>query len=88
MASLADAWMVTVGVTDVADTVDGDSVDISCGDQLSPGVWCRGRTPIWNDLYSQFVNSVRCGQVDMSSTMPTDGPLVVWTNVRVQLQMM
>ena len=89
MAPLADAVMVIVGVTDVASTapMDGDGVDISCGDRLSPGVWCRGRTLIRNDLHSQFVNSVRCDPIGTSSNIPPSGPagpaldLVVWTDV-------
>ena len=40
MIPLADAGMVNVGVTDMADTVpvDGDGVDIDCGDRLLTGV--------------------------------------------------
>ena len=77
VAPLADAGMVTVGVTDVADTapVDGDGVDIGCGDRVSTGIWCRGRTPIRNDLHSQFVSSVRCDPVGTSYTMQPDGPI-------------
>ena len=73
---LADAGMVTVGVTDVADTahVHGDGVDIGCGERISTGIWCRGRTPIRNDLHGQFVGSVRCDPVGMSYTMPPDDP--------------
>ena len=90
VASLADAGMITVGVTDVADTAPVDSagvliygggVNISCGDRLSPGVWCRGRTPIQNDLNSQFVNVVRCDPVGMSYTVSSDGstgPFGTW----------
>ena len=84
VASLADAGMITVGVTDVADTAPVDSagvlkygggVNISCGDRLSPGVWCQ------NDLNSQFVNSVRCDPVGMSYTVSSDGstgPFGTW----------
>ena len=60
MASLADAGMVTVGVTDLADAgavslaapvdiADGPEYSggvIRCVDRVSPGVWCRERTLI------------------------------------------
>ena len=48
---------MTVGVTDVApmDVVGvpacGGGV-VSWGDQLSPGIWCRGRTLIQNNIDS------------------------------------
>ena len=65
-----------MGVADgvYAAPVDGEGVDICCGDRLSTGVWCRGRTPIRNDLLRQFVDSVSCDPVDSNYTMPTHGP--------------
>ena len=85
VASLADAGMVTVGVTDLADAVslaspidivDGPEYSggvISWGDRLSPGVWCRERTQIQNDLDCQYVNYVSCDPVGMGCTVPADG---------------
>ena len=95
VTSLADAGMVTIGVTDLADAAPVDIAGvpeygncvISCGDRLSPGVWCRGRTLIQNNINSQSVNSVRCDPVGMGCTVPSDGStdsfgyLVVWTAV-------
>ena len=65
-----------MGVADgvYAAPVNGEGVDICCGDRLSTGVWCRGRTPIRNDLLRQFVGSVSCDPVDSNYTMPTHGP--------------
>ena len=74
VASLADAGMVTVGVTDLAnagavslaapvDIADGPEYCggvISCGDRVSPGVWCRERIQIQNNLDCQYVNYVSC----------------------------
>ena len=79
---LAEIGMVTVGMADGADTapVDGEGVDICCGDQLSTGVWCRGRTPIRNDMHDQLVGSVSCDPVDMNYTMPTDDPKELFGN--------
>ena len=73
---LAKTGMVTVGMADGADAapVVGEAVDIRCGDRLSTGIWCRGRTPIRNYLHDQFVGSVSCDPVDMNYTMPTDDP--------------
>ena len=114
LASLADAGLVTVGVTDLADAgaaslaapadiVDGvvmdwyvpaqvetgdlsmmkggvvrddsfidspeyDSGVMSCGDQVSPAVWCRE-----NALDCQYVNYVSCGPVGRSCAVPSDG---------------
>ena len=69
--SLADAGMVTVGAP--VDIAGVPEYGISCGDRLSPGVWCRGTTLIQNDLDSQFFNLVRCDLVDMGCTVPPDG---------------
>ena len=50
---LAETGMVDIGMADGADAapVNGEGVDIRCGDRLSNGVWCRGRTPIRNYLH-------------------------------------
>ena len=79
---LAETEMVTIGVDDGTDAapVDGEGVDIRCGDRLSTGVWCRGRTPIRIDLHNQFVGSVSCDPVDMNYTMPTDDPKELFGN--------
>ena len=69
VVSLANAGMVTVGVADSADAgivtlaapVDipdrpeyGRSV-VSCGDRVSPGVWCMERAWIQSDLDCQCI---------------------------------
>ena len=63
MTDLADAAPV-----DIAGVPEYDGGVISCGVRLSPGVWCRGRTLIQNDLDNQFVNSVRCDPVSLGYT--------------------
>ena len=79
VSSLADAGMATVGVTDLAapvDIADGPEYSggvISWGDRVSPGVWCRERTRIQNDLDCQYVNYVSCDPVGMGCTVPADG---------------
>ena len=81
LTSLADAGMVTLGVTDLADAVPVDVAGVpecgggvvSWGVRLSPGVWCRGRTLLQNNFDSQFINSVRCDPADTGCTVPSDG---------------
>ena len=77
---LAETGMVTVGMADGADAapVDGEGVDIRCGDQLSTGVWCRGRTPIRNYLHDQFCWLSYL--VYVNYTMPTDDPKELFGN--------
>ena len=76
MVPLADAGMVTIGVTDVSETAraNGDGVDIGYGDRISTGIWSRERTPVRNDLYDQFVGSVRCEPVGTGYAMLPDDP--------------
>ena len=80
---LAKTGMVTVGVADGADAapMDGEGVDIRCGDRLSTGVWCPGRTPIRNELHDQLVVSVSCHPVNVNYTMPTDDSKELFGNV-------
>ena len=81
VTSLADARMVTLAVTDLANAAPVDVAGVpecgggvvSWGDRLSPGVWCRGRTLIQNNFDSQFINSVRCDSANTGCTVPSDG---------------
>ena len=66
VASLADAGMVTVGVADESSAAPVGSTGVpecgggvvSWGDRLSPRVWCRERTLMYNYFDSQLVNLV------------------------------
>ena len=42
------------------------------GDRISPGIWCRERTQIQNDLDCQYVNYVNCDLVGMDYAVPAD----------------
>ena len=50
-----------------------DSGVMSCGDRVSPAVWCRERTQIRNTLDCQHVNYVSCGPVGRGCAEPADG---------------
>ena len=87
VASPTDVGLVTVGVTDLADAgalslaAPVDVVDspgyngdvVRWGDRTSPGVWCRARSPIPNDLDGQYVNYVNCNPVGMGCPVPAEG---------------
>ena len=87
VVSLADAGMFTVGVADSADAGAvtlaapvyipdspeyGRSV-VSCGDRVSPGIWCMERARIQSDLNCRCVDCVSCDLVGMGCTVPADG---------------
>ena len=70
--SLADAGMA-FPADPAADGLEYCGGGISCGDRVSPGVWCRERTQIQNDLDCQHVNYVSCDPVGMGCTVQADG---------------
>ena len=48
---------------------------MSCGDRVSPAVWCRERNQIRNALDHvdcQYVNHVSCGPVSRGCAVPAD----------------
>ena len=55
------------------DSPEYDSGVMSCGDRVSPAVWCRERTQIRNALDCQYVNYVSCGPVSRGCAVPADG---------------
>ena len=56
VASLsAPAGIVAGMMTDWNGPEYGGGV-MTCGDRISPGVWCRERTQIQNDFDCQYVN--------------------------------
>ena len=46
---------------------------MSCGDYVSPGVWCQEMPQIRNDSNYQYVNYVSCDPVGMDYAVPADG---------------
>ena len=86
VGSLADAGMVTIGEADSADAGAvsliapvgiPDSPEysrgvVSCGGQVSSGVWCRQWARIQSDLDCRCVDCGSCNPVGMGCTVPTN----------------
>ena len=56
--------------------VDGPECDddvMTCGDMVSPGVWCQEMPQTQNDLVCQYVNYVSCDPVAMDYAVPANG---------------
>ena len=74
------AWSPYVWLTDAA-PVKGEGVNMYCSDQFSTEAWCRGRTPIRNDLHDQLaVGSFSCHPADVNYTTSSDNPEELFGN--------